>query len=239
MRIVFYGTIFAITILEHQIARLIMSNISDVAFSIHNPTERFGTKAKVGSVKLPDFNKMYTKKESPMSDEEIKEAISKIAREDAEKGQFHNKTKEYYNLKKEYLSSVSPDRESIVTNSTKQIFANANSINSKNKERTTLLEFLINKDKDNKTAAININGSGYKASLEGGELTYAGFYSNGELIADYDNKNGWSDALTRAEGARLIEFTKMYNEAWNSVNAEINKSVPKHLEGGAAFDSYA
>ncbi|MDR3002246.1 MAG: hypothetical protein LBU89_13415 [Fibromonadaceae bacterium] len=35
------------------------------------------------------------------------------------------------------------------------------------------------------------------------------------------------------------EFATAYNEAWNSAKTENNKSVPKHLEGGTAIDTYA
>jgi hypothetical protein len=218
-----------------------MSSVNGVEFSIYTPTERFGTGVKVGNIRLPNFNKMNTKTESSRSDEELKEAIAKIAREDAEKGQLQSQTKEFLDLKKEYVSSVSPDRESIITNSTKQIFANADSIKSKTKEHaTTLLELLINKDKDNKVIAINMNCSDYKACFEGDKLNFAEFRSNdGEIIANYDPKNGWSDILTKAEAERLREFAATYNEAWNSANAQNNKSVPKHLEGGTAIDAYA
>jgi hypothetical protein len=216
-----------------------------VSVNIQSTMERFGTVAKVGNIKLPDFKNVgvYTKTEPLRSDEEIKKAIVKIAKEDAEKGQLQSQTKDFLNLKKEYISSVSPDRESIITNSTKEIFANANAIKSKSKGyANSLLELLIDRDKDDKIVAINMNSSNYKACLEGDKLTYAGFYdSNGELIGDY-SQNGWNCFSTKAETARHHEFYSTYNEAWNSANAEINaqnKSVPKHLEGGATIDSYA
>jgi hypothetical protein len=220
-----------------------MSAIGGVALgSMQAAMEKFGTGAKIGSVRLPDFKdvRMYTKTEPLRSDEEIKEDIARIAREDAEKGKFHNQTKEYLELKKEYISPVSPDRESIITNSTKEIFANADAIKSKSKGyANSLLELLIDKDKDDKIVAINMNSSNYKACFEGDKLTYAGFYdSNGELIGDY-SQNGWAACpITKAEGVRMREFAVTYNEAWNNANAQ-NKSVPKHLEGGATIDSYA
>jgi hypothetical protein len=216
--------------------------------TIRVKTNRFGTGAKIGNIKLPDFRKsteMYTKTEPSRSDEELKEAIAKIAREDAEKGQCCNQTKEWFDLKKEFMSSVSPDRESIVNNSTKQIFANTNSIKSKNKEHAiTLIELLMNNEKGNsKSNVINMNNATYKACLEGDNLTYAEFRdSNGEIIATYSSNNGWDGILTKEEIARQKEFSSTYNEAWTNANAEINvqnKSVPKHIEGGVAIDAYA
>jgi hypothetical protein len=214
-----------------------MNCINNVASGgIQARKEMYGIGAKVGNVKLPDFKniRMYTKTEPSMSDEELKEAIAKIARKDAEKGQFHNQTKEYLDLKREYISSASPDRESLVTNSTKQIFANVNLLKSNPEERPkTLLELLMEK-KDNKIIAINMNSSEYKACFQGDELSYAEFRdSNGEIVATY-GQNGWACILTKAEGIQLNKFAKTYNEAWDNAN-----TVPKHIEGGANIDAYA
>jgi len=227
------------------------SAIGGVAFGgIQAAIERFGTGTNVGNIKLPNFknaamNGAYTKTVPSMSDEEIKEAIVKIAKVDAEKGQFQSQTKEFLDLRKEYVSSVSPDREGIISNTTKQIFSNADAIKSKNKEHAiTLLELLIERDKKDKITAINMNSSNYKACFEGDTLNYAEFHdSNGEMIASYcPNSGGWSYPGTEAEGVRKREFSATYNEAWNNANAEINaqnKSVPKHLDGGTAIDAYA
>jgi hypothetical protein len=217
--------------------------------AIRITTDKFGTGAKVGNVRLPNFNnsvEMYTKTEPSMSDEELKEAIAKIAREDAAKGQLQNQTKEFLDLKKEYIASVSPDREGIVTNSTKQIFeiaANINSPKSKNKgQALTLLELLMDKE-GKKIKAINMSCSAYTASLENDKLTHADFCdSKNGAIATYGS-NGWSSILTKEEEARQQEFYSIYNGAWHSakdeINAKNNISVPKHLEGGTAIDSYA
>ena len=227
-----------------------MSAIGGVAFGgIQAAIERFGTGANVGNIKLPNFknaamNGAYTKTEPLRSDEEIKEDIVRIAKADAEKGKLQSQTKEFLELKKEYVSSVSPDRESIITNSTKQIFANADAIKSKGKAfPNSLLELLIERDKKDKITAINMNCSNYKACFEGDTLTCAAFYdSNGEVIADYDPNVGWCCLGTKAEGLRKNDFFATYNEAWNNANAEINaqnKTVPKHLDGGTAIDAYA
>jgi hypothetical protein len=218
--------------------------------SIRAIYDRFGTGAKIGNVKLPDFKKsyMYTKTEPSMSDEELKEAIAKIAREDAEKGLFQNQTKIFLDLEREYISSVSPDRENIITNSMKEI----NTIKQKfakadlSERAKALLELLADMGKKDNNKIIRINGSTMydEACFVGDNLTYVGFQdSNGEKIADYACNIGWDCILTKAEVARQKEFIGTYNEVWNSANAEIkaqkNSSVPKHLEGGTAFDAYA
>jgi len=224
-----------------------MSAISCVALGgIQTTNALYGIGAKVGNIRLPDFKNLglYTKTEPLRSDEEIKEVITKLAKEDAEKGKFQSQTKEFLELENEYVSSVSPDRESIITNTTKQIFSNADAIKSKGKAfPNSLLELLIERDKKDKITAINMNSSNYKACFEGDTLTYARFYdSNREVIADYAPNGGWSCIMTKAEEGRLREFYSTYNEAWNNSNAEINaqnKSVPKHIDGGTAIDAYA
>jgi hypothetical protein len=91
--------------------------------------DRFGTGLKIGSVRLPNFkenNEGYTKTEPTRSDEEILKDIVELAKKHAEKGTFHNADNEYLDLFKEYVSSVSPDREGILTDSLKQISLTTN-----------------------------------------------------------------------------------------------------------------
>jgi len=212
--------------------------------TIRVKTERFGTGAKVGSIRLPDFRKsteMYTRTIPLRSDEEIKEDIARIAREDAKKGQCNNQTKEWFDLKKEFISSASPDRESVVTNSTKQMFATANSHKSKSDDhRITLLELLMDKEMSNKKSVVNVNNATCKACFEDGKLTHAEYFgSNGEMIAMYDPNSGWDGVLTKEEVARQREFSSTYNEAWQSANAEMkaqNASRSKSLVSGNTFD---
>jgi hypothetical protein len=207
----------------------------------------FGTGAKIGSVKLPNFkenNEGYTKTEPTRSDEEILKDIAELAKKHAEKGMFHNADNEYLDLIKEYISSVSPDREGILTSSLKQIFGKAN-VPKENKEGTTnsilqqtltLMENMKNKNgiiNNNKT----ISGAMYKIGwMEGNELKQASFYdSNGEEIAEY-TQNGWALYDTKAEAERGREILAVYNEAFNSVYNAPTPSMPKHLEGGTTLD---
>jgi hypothetical protein len=209
--------------------------------------DKFGTGAKIGTVKLPNFkenNEGCTKTEPTRSDEEILKAVAEMAKKHGEKGTFHNMDNEYLDLYKEYVSSVSPDRESILTNSLKQIFGKTNAPK-ENKEGATnsilqqtlaLMENMKNKNgiiSNNKTMSSTMYKVGW---MEGNDLRYADFYdSNGELIASY-TQNGWDLFGTKAEKARGDEFTAMYNEAFNSVYNAPTPSMPKHLEGGTTID---
>ncbi|MDR2554373.1 MAG: hypothetical protein LBC64_02995 [Fibromonadaceae bacterium] len=223
-----------------------VSSVNSAAFNyIQANKERFGTGAKVGNIKLPNFKKAeingaYTKTESSMSDEELKEAIVKTAKEDAAKGEFQT-TKAFLDLKKEYISSVSPDREGIITNSTKKIFDNKNTAKFKNEKIKTLLEILLEaekkgdkKKKDDENAVVNMKSDDYFASFDGDKLSYVAFYdSNGDIIAEY-SQNGWAHFQTKEESARRHEICSIYNEAWSGA-----KNGPKHLEGGTTIDAYA
>ena len=206
----------------------------------------FGTGAKIGSVRLPNFNgnsEGYTKTEPTRSDEEIIKDIIEVAKKHAEKGTFHNADNEFLDLKKEYISSVSPDRESILTNSLKQIFGKTD-LPKKEKEQSKsilqqTLEIMENAKNKNGTISNNktMKSAMYEVGwLDGNELKYADFYdSNGELIANY-SENGWALYATKAEKARNDEITAIYNEAFNSVYNAPTPSMPKHLEGGTTLD---
>jgi len=205
--------------------------------------ERYGIGAKIGNFILPDFKKntgMYTKTEPTRSDEEILKDVVELAKKHAESGTFQNSDNEYLDLIKEYVSSVSPDRKSILTNSMKEIISIKQTLAKANspEQAKSLLQLFIEMEKgDNENKIITINGTMYnKACFKGDKLTYVGFHdSNGETIADCSCNNGWACINTKEEIARRKEFSSTYNEAWRGATA----SVPKHLDGGATIDAYA
>jgi len=221
------------------------------ALRIH--CDRFGTGPKIGTVNLPNFknnNEGFTKTEPTRSDEEILEAMRELAKKHAENGTFHNADNEYLDLFKEYISSVSPDRESILTNSLKEIFGKAKT----NKEEVaidfnknilqqtlSIMEQIKNKNgnvSSNKAFNIDLAGGAMckVGWLDGDKLKDAFFHdSNGELIASY-SQNGWSILYTKAEQARKSEITAVYNEAFNSVYNAQEVSRPKSLTSGNSFD---
>jgi hypothetical protein len=226
----------------------------------------FGTGAKIGSVRLPNFkenNEGCTKTEPTRSDEEILKAVAELAKRHAEKGTFQNADNEYLDLYKEYVSSVSPDREGILTSSLNQIFGKTNTPKKDKEGETNILqqtlksmEYAKSKIKtknSNKTSSGALHmykttkgdmymyktnsGAMYDdVNLENGELKFARFFdSNGNMIADY-TQNGWSLFGTKEEVERGYQFTAVYNEAFNSVYNAPTPSMPKHLEGGTTID---
>jgi hypothetical protein len=74
---------------------------------------------KAGEVNLPEW--MQTKTTPTRSDEEILKEIEVLAKEHARTGKFQDEDPRFRELMDEYISSVSPDRESILKNSVKEI----------------------------------------------------------------------------------------------------------------------
>jgi hypothetical protein len=213
--------------------------------------DKFGTGPKIGTVRLPNFkenNEMYSKTTPTRSDEEILKDIVELAKKHAENGTFHNTDNEYLDLYKEYVSSVSPDREGILTSSLKEIFGKTKA----NKEEgaidfnTSILQQTIKimeqtKNKTSSEILKQISGAMYgKASItDGNKLSYAEFYnSSGEMIASYDT-TGWGTYFTKEEDARYHEINAAYNKEFLSVYNAQNPSLPKSVDVGNTFDVVA
>jgi hypothetical protein len=230
--------------------------------------DKFGTGLKIGTIKLPNFkenNEMFTKTKTTRSDEEILEAIKELAKKHAEKAKekenlgkyyfFQNADNEYLDLMKEYVSSVSPDREGILTSSLNQIFGKTNKnkeisadnnesllqqtlknmekMKPKNKTANKALQQIL-KSMDNKTSGATY---GKLSIVDDNKLSYVEFYnSNGEMIATYNSTTGWDGFMTKEEQARRSEFLAVYNEAYNSVSQAPEASLPKSVDCGNSFD---
>jgi hypothetical protein len=79
----------------------------------------FKDMAKTGNVELPRY--IHTKTTPTRNDAEILKDIEELAKEHARTGQSRNYDKKYSELADEYISSVSPDRESILKKSVQEI----------------------------------------------------------------------------------------------------------------------
>jgi len=84
----------------------------------------FKDMAQTGSVNLPDY--MQTKTTPTRSDEEILKDIEALAKEHARTGQSSTDDERYLKLINEYVSSVSPDRESLLKNAVTEIHERLN-----------------------------------------------------------------------------------------------------------------
>lgn len=154
---------------------------------------------KRGNVPSPDYTDFHfnTKTAPAMSDDKYKTAIIEQAKRDQSAGKFQSDSAGFRNLVKSYVSAVSPDRKSIITQGLRAIYKNTR----QEPKTFNLLDYMF--------------GS-VKYSKEADDVSYAEFYdSNGEMVASYSNGR-WISYGTKAEDARESELWGIYNHAWNS-----------------------
>jgi hypothetical protein len=231
------------------------NNNSNSTNKVYNPFEDI---AKTGSVNLPSW--IYTKTEPTRSDEDILKDVEELAKKHAEQGTFFSQDDEYLSLMKEYISSVSPDRKSILENTVNEINENVNKIPKpqKNVEEKdfdmidTLLQILqkIQKGEDKKISnrdeatsssngqfICNMSGATYDAYVEGGEVKAALMYSSsGEVVMDFGDRNipgqlSVTQYCTDEENARSAELVEVYRDIYRKV------SDSKGIISGNAFDT--
>jgi len=218
----------------------------------------FKDMATTGSVSLPSW--IYTKTEPTRSDEEILKDMIELAKKHAKQGTFQYDDDEFQSLTKEWVSSASPDRESILENTVKEINEKKYSINKKNVEIEekdfdmidVLMQALkIEKKDGNKIGSsgnekmvnadgsmvLNMNGDTYDACVEDGNVKFAQIRDdNGKNVLLFDSVNSSGQlsikqCWTDEEGLRRGELMKVYAETYKSV------SDSKGLVSGNAFDA--
>nr|WP_314463164.1 hypothetical protein [uncultured Clostridium sp.] len=158
---------------------------------------------KRGYVPSPDYTDFHfnTKTAPAMSDDNYKTAIIEQAQKDQAAGKFQSESAGFRNLVKSYVSAVSPDRKSIISEGLRAIYKNIR----QEPKTFNLLDYMF--------------GS-VKYSKEANDVSYAEFYdSNGEMVASYSNGK-WISYGTKAENARETELWGIYNHAWNSAAKE-------------------
>jgi len=164
--------------------------------------------AKTGNVNVPGF--IHTKTEPARSDEEILKELEELAKEHARTGQssnFRYDDKRFLELRDEFISSVSPDREGILNRSVNEVFERLyqgenysmdtafQQIDSQRKHKKEedekepidyFIEALKNKGKGSSGATSSIikNGNYHTEVIDhgGGMITYLN-YANGEFAS--------------------------------------------------------
>ncbi len=161
---------------------------------------------KRGNVPLPDYTDFHfnTKTAPAMSDDKYKTAIIEQAKKDQAAGKFQSDSAGFRNLVKSYVSAVSPDRKSIISEGLRAVYKNIR----QEPKTFNLLDYMF--------------GS-VKYSSEANDVSYAEFYdSNGEMVASYSNGK-WISYGTKAENSRESELWGIYNHAWNSAAKASNQ----------------
>lgn len=160
-----------------------------------HPLTKSGSRENVISPDYTDFH-FNTNTAPAMSDDKYKTAIIEQAKKDQAAGKFQSDSAGFRNLVKSYVSAVSPDRKSIISQGLRAIYKNTR----QEPKTFNLLDYLF--------------GS-VKYSKEADDVSYAEFYdSNGEMVASYSNGR-WISYGTKAEDARESELWGIYNQAWS------------------------
>jgi len=202
----------------------------------YNPFEDM---ARTGSVSLPSY--IYTKTEPTRSDEEILKDMVELAKKHGRQGTFMYEDEEFKSLTKEWVSSVSPDREEILKEAMKEINEKKHSINKKDigEKDFDLIDMLmqalkmgneINKTGGGNEKAINadgsfilnMNGDTFDACVDEGIVKYASIRDDsGQTVLIFDSIHGsgqLEQGWTNEEGLRNGELSMVYLEAYKSVN---------------------
>ena len=189
--------------------------LGPITFIGYDSFDPFKEIAQTGSINIPKY--MQTKTEPTRSDEEILKDIEELAKKHAQQGIRREKDEEYLILMDEFISSVSPDRESILKRTVKEIYERTNQgagysmsaafrqvglqrTKKEEEEKEPIdyfLEMLKNKGKGNGGGTIvseTRNGSYYTAIVDhGGGMMTTFNYVNDELASIILSGNNYSD----------------------------------------------
>jgi hypothetical protein len=191
------------------------------AASYASQFRRLSTREKIGGVPLPDFSDIhvYTKTKSGVSDADYEKAIIEQAIKDQAAGKFQNESAGFNLLAKKYVSEVSPDRQSLITDGLTKV----------TKELPDCLKSID-------WIALIFDGE-MKYQKDAGNIEYAEFYDgNGEMVATFSN-HGWTMFGTKAETQRQMVMCSIYNKAWGQAARQSESSSPVVRQQG--FDQLA
>jgi len=175
------------------------------------------------SSKIPAVPDLLTSGQSDMGDSEIEKKIMEMARRDvaagknskfAESGKgmsFKVGTDEWHKLRNDYISSVSPNRKGIITNTLSNL-ANRMSSMQINFNRANFFQVLF---KNSGLFGSNDIGSNFIRFRD----------ASGNEIAFYSEYQGWVNIETPAEQSRRQDFNIMWDKAIATAQQEINSGA--------------
>ncbi|MGN0143403.1 MAG: hypothetical protein ACI398_00370 [Clostridium sp.] len=158
------------------------------------------------SIKCDTINKNDTTKNSKKS--QLEETVIAMAKKDAADGVYMGD--EFMELRKAYVSEVSPDRNAAIAEVTARASENAS--------------FDLDCDLDKWIAMLL--GLPYKAecTYSASGLNTAGIFDeNGELIATYNWQSGWTSVSTSAENERHDELKSIYYNAYHEARQSLKE----------------
>jgi len=108
-----------------------------------------------------------------------------------------------------------------------------------NERKRLMLSYLsvVSPDRD-KIITKSLNSIPFR--LRGAQLGYSEFFSNKETVAIYSPNVGWSQVITKAEGARTSQFYSFYMAGiTEAMNAEKGGANTQLSAAGIAIDTKA
>ena len=200
--------------------------------SVYNPYAKINSGNQMKGVQLPGFGYgkglMPTHTPSARSDEEIKNAIVELARQDARNGVWgadldasltnSRPSAEYQKLMGEYIQSVSPDRRSIYPAALTQLSKAAKLQDGKPIIDDSILQLFFGRTK------VDVKNAGIQHDANSGmmEIHHFMIKAGGEDIGSYSITYGWGYTWTKEEQSRNLESSKLYQEAWRAEAAKMN-----------------
>jgi hypothetical protein len=189
--------------------------------SAYNPYTPKNTSSQMKNVTLPKYGfgvgLIATKTETDRTDEEIKNDVIELAKQDARRG-IHGMdiggrgafSAEYFKLSGEYFQSVSPDRRSIYPAGIAQMGKATTLRGFTPTIDTSLLDLMLNGTK------INLKNTGviYDKNSKQMEINHVEFFIGRECIGWYDMGRGWGFQFSNEERSRFQEINSIYTKAW-------------------------
>jgi len=201
-----------------------ISGLSGV--SAYNP---YSKTTQMKNVQLPEFGwgkgMFPTHTPANKSDEDIKNAIIELAKQDARNGRhsregvtLNNQSAEYHALEGEFVQSVSPDRRSIVPAALAQLGKATKLHGGKPIIDDSLTQLILNGTR----VGIKNPGVMYDAKSKMMEIHLLPIFAGGEAIGSYSITYGWNWSQTKEEHSRRNEIHDLYYDTWKAETAAIN-----------------
>lgn len=125
-------------------------------------------------------------------------------------------TAEFKHLREDFVSFSSPDRTKLIQNTLSDFAAQMGAFNLSEQDlELSFFRLLFN----------NSNKFGSNVSINLIEFSD----ENGDIIASYDDTNGWKLRPTPAESARLIAFYNLWNQTLADAQAELDENPEQIL----------
>ncbi|MDR0197762.1 MAG: hypothetical protein LBI36_06045 [Oscillospiraceae bacterium] len=177
--------------------------------------------------KIPTIPDILTNGQSKMSDLEIEQKLLELARKDVAAGTNSKfitngkklRTDEWFKLSQDYISSASPDRKGIITNTL-----------SKLADKMGSMRINFNSSDFFQVLFQNSNLFGNLSNVDVGSNFMRIFDNNGNEIAFYSKSRGWIAIQTPAENERFNEFSAKWDDALAKAKQELNGN--SNVSGG-------